>query len=123
MYVPGEAGVMASFGVGHAGAALGLAIYVVGYGLGPLLWAPLSEIAAVGRNWIYIPTIFVFVILSIPLALVDNFAGLLVLRFLTGFFGSPCLANGGASVSDMVSSTRSSGSEGCDKLTELVLSA
>lgn len=124
MYVPGEAGVMDAFGVEHAPAALGLAIYVVGYGLGPLLWAPLSEIATVGRNWIYIPTIFLFVILSIPLALVDNFAGLLVLRFLTGFFGSPCLANGGATVSDMVSSTTFfGGGEGLDKLTEAVLSA
>lgn len=102
MYVTGEEGVMARFHVGHAPAALGLALYVVGYGLGPLLWAPLSEIASIGRNWVYVPTFALFVILSIPTAVVDNFAGLLVLRFLTGFFGSPCLANGGASVGDMV---------------------
>jgi hypothetical protein len=37
-----------------------------------------------------------------PVIQVENYAGLLVLRFLTGFFGSPCLANGGASVGDMV---------------------
>lgn len=103
MYVPSEFGVMDTFGVGPTPAALGLAIYVVGYGIGPLLFAPLSEIAAVGRNWIYIPTFFLFVVLSIPTALVSNYPGLLVLRFLTGFFGSPCLANGGASVGDMVS--------------------
>jgi DHA1 family multidrug resistance protein-like MFS transporter len=103
MYVPGETGVMERFHVGTAPAALGLAIYVVGYGVGPLLWAPLSEIASIGRNWVYVPTFFLFVILSIPTAVVDNYAGLLVLRFLTGFFGSPCLANGGASVGDLVS--------------------
>ena len=57
---------------------------VAGYGLGPLLFAPLSEIAAIGRNWVYVPTFFLFVILSIPTALVKNYAGLLVLRFLTG---------------------------------------
>lgn len=102
MYVPGEEGVMQRFNVGNTPAALGLAIFVVGYGVGPLIWAPLSEIAAIGRNWVYIPTFFLFVILSIPTAVVDNYAGLLVLRFLTGFFGSPCLANGGASVGDMV---------------------
>jgi DHA1 family multidrug resistance protein-like MFS transporter len=34
---------------------------------------------------------------------VNNFAGLLVLRFLQGFFGSPCLANGAASLGDMYS--------------------
>ncbi|KAJ5533496.1 hypothetical protein N7494_010048 [Penicillium frequentans] len=33
--------------------------------------------------------------------MVRSFASLLVLRFLTGFFRSPCLANGGASVGDI----------------------
>lgn len=103
MYVPGEEGVMERFHVGATPAAVGLAIYVIGYGIGPLLFAPLSEIPSIGRNWVYIPTFFLFVILSIPTAVVDNYAGLLVLRFLTGFFGSPCLANGGATVGDMVS--------------------
>lgn len=36
--------------------------------------------------------------------MVKNYAGLLVLRFLQGFLSSPSLANGGASVGDMVSS-------------------
>ena len=52
MYVPGEGGVMKKFHVGDTAAALGLAIYVVGYGVGPLLWAPLSEIASIGRYWV-----------------------------------------------------------------------
>lgn len=103
IYVPGEQGVMEEFHVGATPAALGLAMYVLGYGFGPLLFAPLSEIPAIGRNWVYIPTLFVFVILSIPTAVVKNFAGLLILRFITGFLGSPSLANGGASVGDIVS--------------------
>lgn len=102
MYVSGEQGVMERFNVGPTPAALGLALYVVGYGVGPQLFAPASEIPAIGRNWVYAPTFFLFVILSIPTAVVDNFAGLLVLRFLTGVFSSPALANGGASIGDMV---------------------
>lgn len=102
MYVPGEQGVSAEFKVGATPAALGLAMYVLGYGIGSLLFAPLSEIPAIGRNWVYVPTFFLFVILSIPTAIVKNYAGLLVLRFITGFLGSPCLANGGASVGDIV---------------------
>lgn len=102
MYVAGEAGVMHDFNVGATPAALGLAIYVLGYGVGPLAFAPLSEIAAVGRNWIYAPTFFLFVILSIGTALVRNYAGLLVLRFITGVLSSPAVANGGASIGDMV---------------------
>lgn len=69
MYVSSEQGVMDEFHVGHTPAALGLAIYVVGYGVGPLLFAPLSEIASIGRNWVYIPTFFIFVILGTSLPL------------------------------------------------------
>ena len=104
MYVPGEEGVMQQFHVGEMPAAIGLAIYVVGYGVDLLLFAPLSEIASIGRNWVSVPTFVLFVILSIPTAFVENYAGLLVLRFLTGFFGSPCLANSGASVGNLVGS-------------------
>ncbi|KAJ9652827.1 hypothetical protein H2198_007957 [Neophaeococcomyces mojaviensis] len=104
IYVVSEEGVMNEFGVGHAAAALGLSIYVIGYGISPLLFAPLSEIPAIGRNRVYIPTFFLFVILSIPTAVVQSYGGLLVLRFLQGLFGGPCLANGGASIGDMYSS-------------------
>ena len=47
MYVPGKQGAMEIFHVGSTPAALGLAIYVIGYGFGPLLWAPLIEIASI----------------------------------------------------------------------------
>ncbi|KAF4950754.1 hypothetical protein FSARC_13098 [Fusarium sarcochroum] len=84
-------------------ATLGLAIYVLGYGVGPLVFSPLSEIASIGRNPIYIITTVLFVVISIPTALVDNYPVLIVLRFLQGVFGSPCLASGGASLGDMFS--------------------
>ena len=62
----------------------------------------MSEIPTFGRNIPYVATFAIFLILGIPTAVVDNLGGLLVLRFLQGFFGSPCLANGGASMQDMV---------------------
>src|SRR3954468_18987802 len=71
--------------------------------MGPLLWAPLSEIPIIGRSPVYAATMALFTILSLPTAMVHNFAGLLVLRFLQGFFGSPCLANGAATMQDMYS--------------------
>jgi DHA1 family multidrug resistance protein-like MFS transporter len=89
---------MERFGVGEFKAALGLALYVLGYGLGPLILSPMSEIPAFGRNVPYVVTFAIYVILTVPTSLVDNLGGLLVLRFLLGFFGSPCLANGGASM-------------------------
>ncbi|KAK5710999.1 hypothetical protein LTR17_018612 [Elasticomyces elasticus] len=66
-----------------------------------MIFSPLSEIPYIGRNTVYICTYTVFVALSLPASLVDNLAGLLVLHFLLGFFGSPCLATGGATLGDM----------------------
>ncbi|KAL8725427.1 MAG: hypothetical protein Q9166_007359 [cf. Caloplaca sp. 2 TL-2023] len=91
------------FHVGPTAASLPLALYVLAYGIGPLLYSPLSEIPLIGRNPVYATTFTLFVILSIPTALAKSFAGLLVLRFLQGFLGSPCLATGGASMQDMYS--------------------
>ncbi|KAL9012796.1 MAG: hypothetical protein Q9173_002460 [Seirophora scorigena] len=101
IYTPSQGAVTQVFGVSITTASLGLAMYVLGYGTGPLLFAPISEIPVVGRNPPYIVTFALFVILCIPTALVNNFGGLLVLRFLQGFFGSPCLATGGASFGDI----------------------
>lgn len=43
IYAPSIAGVMERFGVGETAASLGLALYVLGYGIGPMLFSPLSE--------------------------------------------------------------------------------
>ena len=103
LYAPSETGVIQQFGVSLTASSLGLSLYVLAYGIGPMLWAPLSEIPVIGRNPPYVATLVIFVILTVPAAVVQNFAGLLVLRFLQGFFGSPCLATGGASLGDMYS--------------------
>lgn len=94
---------MEYFGVAEFKASLGLAMFVLGYGVGPLIFAPMSEIPIVGRNPPYIISFFLFVILSIPTAFVGNLGGLVFLRFLQGFFGSPCLATGAATMQDMYS--------------------
>ena len=103
IYTPSEPGVIKAFGVSTTVAELGLALYVLGYGVGPLIFSPMSEIPSIGRNPPYIVTFGIFVILCVPAALVDNIGGLLVLRFLQGFFGSPCLATGGATMADITS--------------------
>lgn len=103
IYTSSELGVIDRFGINATDASLPLSLYVLAYGIGPLIFAPMSEIPVIGRSPVYATTFAIFVILSIPTALVNNFAGLLVLRFLQGFFGSPCLANGGATMQDMYS--------------------
>lgn len=54
-----------------------------------------------GRNPIYLGTLLVFVALQAPTALSVNFGMLCAFRFITGFFGSPVLATGGATLSDI----------------------
>ncbi|GAB7352743.1 hypothetical protein MBLNU459_g3095t1 [Dothideomycetes sp. NU459] len=103
IYAPSEPGVMQQFGVSATAASLGLALYVCAYGFGPLIFSPISEIPIVGRNPPYMITFAIFVILCVPTALVENFGGLIVLRILQGFFGSPILATGGASLGDIYS--------------------
>ncbi|KAI1617991.1 major facilitator superfamily domain-containing protein [Exophiala viscosa] len=103
IFTPSEPYIMEKLGVSEQVASLGLSMYVLGYGLGPLLWSPLSEIPIIGRNPPYMITLGIFVILSIPTAAVNSFPALVVLRFLQGFFGSPCLATGGASIGDIYS--------------------
>lgn len=103
IYTPSELGVKTEFNVSTSKAALGLSMYVLGYGFGPMLFSPLSEIPSIGRNLPYITTFTLYLILNVPAALTPTYAGLLVTRFLTGFFGSPCLATGGATIQDLYS--------------------
>jgi MFS transporter, DHA1 family, multidrug resistance protein len=67
------------------------------------LWSPLAEIPILGRNIPYIVTYALFVIFAVPTALSNSLATLLILRFLTGFLGSPCLATAPASFGDIYS--------------------
>ncbi|KXJ95298.1 benomyl/methotrexate resistance protein [Microdochium bolleyi] len=105
IYTPSVEGVMEAFGVNLSQSNLGLALFVLGYGIGPLIFSPLSELPSIGRNPIYIVTMFLFVIVSIPTALAASFEGLMVARFFQGFFGSPCLASGAATMGDMFGMT------------------
>jgi len=66
-----------------------------------MVWAPMSEIPQIGRNPIYIGTLVVFVFFQFAVIYAKNFGMLLAFRFLTGLFGSPVLATGGASLGDM----------------------
>ncbi|KAH7080483.1 major facilitator superfamily domain-containing protein [Paraphoma chrysanthemicola] len=101
IYTPGLLDVVEVFGVAQVPATLGLTLYVAGYGLGPIIWSPMSEVPQIGRLWVYIGTLLVFVMFQLPTIYSKNFGMLLAFRFLTGFFGSPALATGGATIADM----------------------
>ncbi|KAF1999563.1 MFS general substrate transporter [Amniculicola lignicola CBS 123094] len=103
IYAASSEGIIEHFGVSPVAASLGLSLYVLAYGIGDVLFSPLSEIPIIGRNHVYYLTFIVFWVLAFPTAIIDSFSGLLALRFWMGFFGSPALANGGATIGDMFS--------------------
>lgn len=103
IYTPGIEEIEAEWGIGRIRGTLPLTLFVIGYGVGPMVLSPMSENVIFGRTSIYIVTLFIFFILQIPTALSHNIASLCVLRFIAGFFASPALATGGASIGDVIS--------------------
>ncbi|KAI0157219.1 major facilitator superfamily domain-containing protein [Xylariaceae sp. FL1272] len=87
-------GVVEEFGVSEEVALLSITLFVVGFGVGPLVFAPLSEVY--GRKVIYVTTLFVAVIFIIPGAIAKNITTLLVARAIDGIaFSAPITIIGG----------------------------
>ena len=63
----------------------------------------MSDIPAIGRSPIYLVTLLIFICFNFGVIYAKNLGMLLAFRFLTGFFGSPVLATGGATIADMFS--------------------
>ncbi|KAI9461803.1 MFS general substrate transporter [Boletus coccyginus] len=77
---------MQEFGISSEVGTLTISLFVAGYCVGPLLWAPLSE--QYGRRPIFILSFFGFLCFQIGSALSKNTASILVFRFLGGTFAA-----------------------------------
>jgi len=98
-YSSGVTQLTEEFGVSSEVGTLGLSMYILGFAIGPMLLAPLSEYF--GRNPVYIVSWFILVIFQIPLALAPNIGTVIVCRLIQGFGGSAPLTNTGGTVSDL----------------------
>ncbi|KAH8907819.1 MFS transporter [Coniochaeta sp. PMI_546] len=101
VYVSGIGGVMQHFDVSEEVAMLGLSLYVLGFALGPLIWAPLSEVY--GRQSIFVISFAAYTAFSVAAACAPNITALLVLRFFASAFGSSSMTNTGGVIADMFS--------------------
>ncbi|KAF3395955.1 Caffeine resistance protein 5 [Penicillium rolfsii] len=101
IYSPGIPDAAQHFGISNVSATLGLTLFVLGYGVGPMILSPLSELPAVGRSPTYVLSLVIFVFFNFGVIYASNLGMFLAFRFLTGFFGSPALATGGASMGDI----------------------
>jgi multidrug resistance protein len=82
------------FGVSEEISLLAITMFVIGFGIGPMAFAPMSEI--LGRRIIYGTTLFIAVIFIIPCAVAKNAATLVVCRLIDGIaFSAPMTLVGG----------------------------
>lgn len=73
--------------------------YLIGFVLGPLVFAPLSE--QYGRRPILLSTLCLYILFTMASALAPNWGAFLVFRFLSGTFAAPPMSVTGGSIADV----------------------
>jgi len=99
VYTPAFQEVAERFNVSNTAALLGVSLYVVGLGFGPMLAAPVSE--TYGRRIVYRVSLPISMLFTLGAGFSRSFASLLVCRFFAGFAGSPVLAVGAGTNADL----------------------
>ncbi|CAK7203188.1 hypothetical protein SEUCBS139899_005919 [Sporothrix eucalyptigena] len=90
---------MVEFNVSRTVGILPSTIYMVGLAFGPMFIAPLSEF--IGRRWLYTWSCACLIAFSAGAGASHTFAGVLVCRFLAGFFGTCGIAIGAGTIFDV----------------------
>ncbi|KAJ5245779.1 hypothetical protein N7489_005875 [Penicillium chrysogenum] len=91
--------IMEDFGAAQEIVILGVSLFVLGFAIGPLIWAPLSEMF--GRRHIFTISFMFLTVFNAGAAGAKNIETLIILRFLAGSFGSSPFGNGGGTIADM----------------------
>lgn len=98
-YSAGTAQIAEEFGVGTQVATLGTTLFLLGFGIGPLLWAPLSEVY--GRRVAVLTPMFVSICFSFGSATAKDFQTLMLTRFWGAIFASAPVTNTGGVLGDL----------------------
>ncbi|KAF2198315.1 MFS general substrate transporter [Delitschia confertaspora ATCC 74209] len=85
--------------VGTVVATLGVALFVLGFVFGPVIFGPLSEV--LGRRSPLFFGYILFAIFQIQVAVAQNIATIMIGRFLSGFFSAAPLAVIGGALADI----------------------
>ncbi|OQU97895.1 hypothetical protein CLAIMM_03763 isoform 2 [Cladophialophora immunda] len=97
--VPATSAFIAEFNVNRTAALLPETLYMLGLAFGPLIMAPLSEF--IGRRWLYLVTSSSIIAFAGGCGAAQNFATLLICRFLCAFLGSAGVAIGAGTILDV----------------------
>ncbi len=98
-YSGGVEEILETFHISSEVATLGISLFVLGFAIGPLLWAPLSELY--GRQVLFFSTYAMLTAFNAGAAGSRNIQTLIILRFFAGAFGSSPLTNAGGVIADM----------------------
>lgn len=101
VYTSTDAQLTRDFDTSQEVVILGLSLYVMGLGTGPMFLAPLSEFY--GRRPIYLISWAAFVLWFIPCVVAKNIQTMLVARFINGICGSAFMSVAGGTVGDLFS--------------------
>ncbi|KAJ5945909.1 Major facilitator superfamily domain general substrate transporter [Penicillium verhagenii] len=93
IYSTGQTQISKEFHVSTEVSTLGTSLLLFGLGLGPLVWAPLSE--AYGRKPAVLAPYFLAAVFSFATATAKDVQTIMITRFFTGFFGSAPVTNTG----------------------------
>lgn len=102
-YTGGANQIVAEFHVSVIVMTLGVSLFVLGFAIGPLIWAPMSELW--GRQVLFFGTYMALTAFNAGAAGSQNIQTLLIMRFLAGSFGSSPLTNAGGIIADMFSAS------------------
>jgi multidrug resistance protein len=109
MFAPGIPELMYEFqSTNQTIASFVVSVYVLGYAIGPLFIAPLSELY--GRLIVYHSCNVLFIIFTIACAVAPHMGSLIFFRFMEGCAGSAPLTIGGGSIADMFVQEKRGGS-------------
>lgn len=98
-YTGGIQQIIEGFGASEEVVTLGVSLFVLGFAVGPLFWAPLSELY--GRQIVFFATYGVLTVFNAGAVASQNTETLVVLRFFAGAFGSSVLTNAGGVIADL----------------------
>ncbi|KAL6799747.1 major facilitator superfamily domain-containing protein [Trichoderma sp. SZMC 28012] len=100
-YSVGTDQVAKEFHISTQVATLGTTLYLIGFGIGPLLWAPLSEVY--GRRVPVLTPMFVAICFTFATATAKDVQTIMLTRFWGGFCASAPMTNTGGVLGDLFS--------------------
>ncbi|THV67096.1 MFS general substrate transporter [Aureobasidium pullulans] len=96
---PAEREIAEYTGISNEVAVLLISMYIIGFAVGPLIWAPTSEVW--GRRISMLPAMVALALFSIGTAVGKNAQTMIICRFFSGVFGSAPVSNVSAALGDI----------------------